>query len=358
MTEDSSIGITAAAESLPKHGLTDLQLVELYYKMALSRAIDERLWILNRQGKIPFIVTGEGHEAAQVGSAYALRPGEDWVLPYYRDLGVVLTLGMTPREVLLDAFARAEGPSSGGRQMPAHYSCPRLNIASVSSPVATQLPHAVGVALAAKYKGERTVAVCYFGDGATSKGDFHEALNFASIHKLPVIFFCENNGWAISVPVSKQMPVAHVADRAAAYNLPGVLVDGTDVLAVYAATREAVDRARAGAGPTLIEARVYRLGPHTSDDDDRRYRSEAERAEARQHDPLPRYERTLRAWGLLNDELVAEIRARVAREVADAEAFAVASPPPRPEEATLHVYASVPASWRLRRRLEEGWPWR
>jgi 2-oxoisovalerate dehydrogenase E1 component alpha subunit len=325
---------------LNTHGLSAPQLVELYQKMVLSRAIDDRLWVLNRQGKVPFIVSGQGHEAAQVGSAYALRPGEDWVLPYYRDLGVAVTLGMTPREVMLDVFARAEGPSSGGRQMPAHYSSRRLNIVSASSPVATQLPMATGVALAAKYKGERTVAVCYFGDGATSKGDFHEALNFAAIHKLPSIFFCENNGWAISVPVAKQMPVAHVVDRASAYNMPGVLVDGTDVLAVYAATRAAVERARAGEGPTLIEARLYRLTPHTSDDDDRRYRSDAERAEARQHDPLPRYERALRAAGVLNDGLVAEIQDRVTREIADAEQLAEASPPPRPEDATLHVYAS------------------
>jgi 2-oxoisovalerate dehydrogenase E1 component alpha subunit len=223
--------------------------------------------------------------------------------------------------------------------MPAHYSSRRLNIVSVSSPVATQLPQATGVALASKYKGERTVAVCYFGDGATSKADFHEALNFAAIHKLPSIFLCENNGWAISVPVAKQMPVAHVVDRASAYNMPGVLVDGTDVLAVYAATCAAVERARAGEGPTLIEARLYRLTPHTSDDDDRRYRSDSERAEARQHDPLPRYERALRAAGILNDGLVAEIQERVAREIADAEQFAEASPAPRPEDATRHVYA-------------------
>jgi 2-oxoisovalerate dehydrogenase E1 component alpha subunit len=312
----------------------------MYYKMALSRAVDERLGLLQRQGKIPFYVTGLGHEAAQVGSAYALRPGEDWVLPYYRDLGVVLTLGMTARDVFLDAFARAEGPSSGGRQMPAHYACPRLNIASVSSPVATQIPQATGVALAAKLKGERTVAVTYFGEGAASKGDFHEALSFAAIRTLPVIFFCENNGWAISVPASKQMPVPHVVDRASAYNVPGVLVDGTDVLAVYQATRQAVERARAGEGPTLIEAKLYRLGPHTSDDDDRRYRPEADRAEAKQHDPLPRFERALRARGVLNDALLTEVRERVAREIADAERYAEASPSPRPEDATKHVYAA------------------
>jgi 2-oxoisovalerate dehydrogenase E1 component alpha subunit len=330
---------SAQFRPLETHGLSDSRLVELYHKMALSRAIDDRLWVLNRQGKVPFIVSGQGHEAAQVGSAATLRPGEDWVLPYYRDLGVVITLGMTPREVMLDVFARADGPSSGGRQMPAHYSSRRLNVVTAGSAVATQLPQATGVALASKYKGERAVTVCYFGDGATSKGDFHEALNFAAIHKLPSIFFCENNGWAISVPVSKQMPVAHVVDRASAYNMPGVLVDGTDVLAVYAATRAAVERARAGEGPTLIEARLYRLTPHTSDDDDRRYRSEAEFAEARQHDPLPRFERALRAAGVLNDGLVDEIQTRVVREVEEAEQFAEASPPPRPEDAARHVYA-------------------
>jgi 2-oxoisovalerate dehydrogenase E1 component alpha subunit len=329
----------ARAEAVP-HGLTDIQLLDLYRLMALSRAIDERMWVLQRQGKLPFAVTGQGHEAAQVGSAYALRPGEDWVLPYYRDLGVVLTLGMTARDVFLDAFARADGPSSGGRQMPAHYACRRLNIVSVSSPVATQLPQAAGVALASKLKGERVVTACYFGDGATSKGDFHEALNFAAIHRLPVIFFCENNGWAISVPLSKQMPVAHVAERARAYNLPGEWVDGTDVLAVYTCMRAAVERARAGEGPTLIEARVYRLTPHTSDDDERRYRSDAERAEARQHDPLPRFERLLRARGLLDDALLATLQERIAREVSEAVACAEAAPPPAPSEALRHVYAA------------------
>src|SRR3954449_6548366 len=148
---------------LDARGLSAPQLIELYYKMALSRAIDDRLWVLNRQGKVPFIVSGQVHEAAQVGSAATLRPGEDWVLPYYRDLGVVVTLGMTPREVMLDVFARADGPSSGGRQMPAHYSSRRLNVVTAGSAVATQLPQATGVALASKYKGERAVTVCYFG---------------------------------------------------------------------------------------------------------------------------------------------------------------------------------------------------
>jgi len=340
MAQERSTSGRTRAGGLQTHGLTSPQLLELYYKMSLSRAIDERLWTLNRQGKISIVVTAQGHEAAQVGSAYALKPGEDWVLPYYRDLGVALTFGFTAREVFLDAFARADGPSSGGRQMPAHFASTRLNIASVSSPVATQIPHATGVALAAKIKGERTVAMTYFGEGATSKGDFHEAMNFAAIHHLPVIFFCENNGWAISTPPSKQMPVAHVADRASAYNMPGILVDGTDVLAVYGVTRRAAERARAGEGPTLIEARVHRLAPHTSDDDDRRYRSDADRAEARQHDPLPRYERALRAAGILNDESVEEIRDRVTREVAEAVEFAEASPAPNPADATRHVYAA------------------
>jgi len=311
-------------------------------EVALDAGVDaESLWAtVRRLAAAVTVVTAQGHEAAQVGSAYALKPGEDWVLPYYRDIGVALTFGFTAREVFLDAFARADGPSSGGRQMPAHFASPRLNIASVSSPVATQIPHATGVALAAKIKGERTVAVTYFGEGATSKGDFHEAMNFAAIHHLPVIFFCENNGWAISTPPAKQMPVAHVADRASAYNMPGILVDGTDVLAVYGVTRRAAERARAGEGPTLIEARVHRLAPHTTDDDDRRYRSDADRAEARQHDPLPRYERALRAAGILNDEAVEEMRDRVAREVAEAAEFAEASPAPNPLDATRHVYAA------------------
>ena len=246
-------------------GLTKEQLIDIYRKMLLSRAVAQRERMLNRMGKGPFAISGEGHEAAQVGSAYALTPGKDWVVPYYRDIGVALTIDQTARDLLLAFFSKAEDISSGGRNMPSHFSDPKLRIVSGSAPVGTQIPHAVGTAFASKLKGEDAVSMVFFGDGATSTGDCHEAMNFAGVHKLPVIFVCENNQYAISVHVSKQMAVQDVAVRAQGYGFPGLTVDGNDVLAVYRAAREAVDRARSGQGPTFIEAKTYRLVPHSSE---------------------------------------------------------------------------------------------
>lgn len=320
-------------------GLTKDDLINMYYTIVLSRLLDERMWVLNRQGVAPFVVSCQGHEGAQIGSAWALKPGEDFVLPYYRDLGVALCFGMTPREVMLGLLARGGDPCSGGKQMPAHYGYPRLKIISGSSPVATQIPHAAGIALATKIRREKAVAVAYFGDGATSKGDFHEGINFASVHKLPVIFFCENNGYAISVPLHKQMAVANVADRAFAYGIPGVTVDGGDVLAVYGATQEAVARARAGEGPTLIEAKVPRLTSHSSDEDEKRYRSPEEMEAARKMDPVVRFRQYLMDEGLLTEEMDKSIREEIMKEVDDATDYAINSSPPAPEEALTHVYA-------------------
>ncbi|MDP2948257.1 MAG: thiamine pyrophosphate-dependent dehydrogenase E1 component subunit alpha, partial [Chloroflexota bacterium] len=202
------------------------------------------------------------------------------------------------------------------------------------------IPHAVGIALASKLRGEKDVTIVYFGDGATSEGDFHEGLNFAAVRRLPVIFFCENNGYAISVPLSKQMAVANVADRAEAYGFPGITVDGNDVVAVYQATKAAVERARRGGGPSLIEARTYRLVPHSSDDDDRRYRSREEVEEWRGKDPLPRLKAYLQLLGALSHEQDDEIHRRVAREVDDATDFAEQSPYPQPEDALTNVYGA------------------
>ena len=237
-------------------GLNEGQLLDIYYKMLLSRAVSIRQRMLQRMGKGAITYSGEGHEAAQVGSAYALRPGQDWIFSYYRDVAVVLTIGMTARDVLMSFFARGEDISSGGRNMPSHFSHPELRIVSEGAPVATQVPHAVGTAFAAKLRGPDEVSIVYFGDGATSKGDTHEAMNFAGIHRLPVIFFCENNQYAISVHVSKQMALENVSLRAQGYGFPGLTVDGNDILAVYQASKEAVDRARSGDGPTFVEAKT------------------------------------------------------------------------------------------------------
>jgi 2-oxoisovalerate dehydrogenase E1 component alpha subunit len=311
----------------------------MYRFMLLTRALDERMWQLNRSGKAAFAVPSQGHEAAQIGAAFALRPGYDFTLPYYRGLAMVLVMGMTPTEILLAALARAADPNSGGRQMPSHYGCRRLRIVTQSSVVGTQVVHAAGVALAEKIRGGDAVAWTSFGEGSTSQGDFHEGVNFAAVHRLPVVFQCENNDYAISVPVSQQMAIRSVAERAAAYGIPGISVDGTDVFAMYAANRDAVARARAGGGPTLIEARCVRLLPHTSDDNDRTYRPAAELAELRSHDPVARFREELSELGVLDEPLDRALRAEVAREVDLATEEAERSPMPDPTTLTHHVYA-------------------
>jgi TPP-dependent pyruvate/acetoin dehydrogenase alpha subunit len=296
-------------------GLTADDLLAMYRYMLTARLCDEAAFRLNRQGKAPFVVPVSGHEGCQVGTAYALQRGRDIWLPYYRDLAVVLVAGFTPKDVFLGLFAKADDPSSGGRQMPSHWGSRRLGIMSHSSPIGTQIPHAAGIAYAAKYRGEETVAACWFGEGATSEGDWHEGLNFAGIHGLPVIFICENNHYAISVTQTKQMAVENVADRAAAYGFPGVVVEGSDTLACYAAMKQAVERARAGDGPTLIEAKTYRFFPHTSDDDDRTYRSREEVEEAKRNDPLLLFAAHLREHGIADDAELEGMRAETRADV-------------------------------------------
>jgi 2-oxoisovalerate dehydrogenase E1 component alpha subunit len=311
----------------------------MYRHMVRARVLDERMWVLNRQGRAPFVISCQGHEAAQVGIAMALRPGYDWLAPYYRDLAVTLVIGMTPRDHLLAVLARADDPNSGARQMPAHYGCRRLNIITGGSPVATQVLHAAGAALASKVRGEDAVAMTSLGEGSTSEGDFHEGLNFAAVHRLPLICVVENNGYAISVPWEKQGAIKDVAQRADGYGMPGVIVDGTDAVACYRAAVEAVDRGRRGDGPTLIEAKVSRLTPHSSDDDDRIYRSREEVADNKAHDCVVRLRHELEESGVLAPGDAAEIRAEAMREVDRALEEAEASPLPSPESALLHVYA-------------------
>ncbi|HUZ03157.1 MAG TPA: thiamine pyrophosphate-dependent dehydrogenase E1 component subunit alpha [Thermomicrobiaceae bacterium] len=321
-------------------GLTDADLLRMYEWMVLARSLDERMWLLNRGGQAAFVISGQGHEAAQVALASALQVGKDVLVPYYRDLGMALVFGLTPRDLMLSLLGKKGDPTSQGRQMPGHFSSRRLNIITGSSPVATQVLHGAGVALAAKLRGEDTVAMTCVGEGGTSEGDFHEALNFASIHHLPVIFVVENNGYAISVPQRKEMAVASVAERAAGYAMPGVTVDGLDPIATYVVAREAVDRARSGGGPTLIEAKVHRLTPHSSDDDDRTYRPAAELQEERAHDPIPMFRARLMELGVLSEQQEKEIRDRVKAQINDATEFAEQAPYPDPSELMLHVYGA------------------
>ena len=322
-----------------KLGLSEDDLRQMFRLMVTARLCDEAQFRLNRQGKAPFVVPVSGHEGCQVGTAWALERGKDRFVPYYRDMAVCLTAGMTPKEVFLGVFAKPEDPSSGGRQMPAHWGSRRLGIITGSSPIATQIPHASGIAYAMTYRGEDSVVGSWFGDGATSEGDWHEALNFAGVHKLPVIFVCENNLYAISVPLSKQMAVKDVADRAEAYGFPGVVVDGSDALACYEAMRTAVDRARKGQGPTLIECKTYRYHPHTSDDDDRTYRTREEVEEAKTKDPLLVFGRYLMEQGLIDEDGIESLRAELKEEVDRAVDEAWNAPDADPETALGHVFA-------------------
>ena len=320
-------------------GLSDKRLVDLYRQITLARALDERMWILNRAGRVSFVISGQGHEGAQVGIMAALTRGHDWMVPFYRSVAACLAFGMTPRDIMLGQFAKASDPSSGGRQMPAHYGSAEHNIYSTSSPVATQILHAAGIALAAKIRKTGQVAVTFMGEGASNQGDVHEGLNFAGIHRLPMILVVENNGYAISVPAEEELAVDDVAIRADGYGMPGVIVDGVDVLECYAAGVEAVRRARAGEGPTLIEAKVTRLTAHSSDDQQTKYRSEEELTSERALDPLPRFREQLREAGVLSEELEAEIAEENRRLVEDATEHAEAEPDPTADTAEYWVYA-------------------
>ncbi|MCY9004685.1 thiamine pyrophosphate-dependent dehydrogenase E1 component subunit alpha [Peribacillus frigoritolerans] len=320
-------------------GLNEETVLDMYRTMLLSRRIDERMWLLNRSGKIPFVISCQGQEAAQVGAAFALDRQKDYVLPYYRDVGVVLTFGMTAKDLMLSGFAKEEDPNSGGRQMPGHFGQKKNRIVTGSSPVTTQVPHAVGIALAGKMEGKDLVTFVTFGEGSSNQGDFHEGANFAGVHKLPVIFMCENNKYAISVPIEKQLSCENVSDRAIGYGMPGITVDGNDPLAVYAAVKEAADRARRGEGPTLVETVSYRLTPHSSDDDDRSYRTADEVAEAKTKDSIMTFGAYLKEVGIMNDDLEKQMNDEVMKIVNEATDYAENAPYPKAESAMNHVYA-------------------
>ncbi|TVY11756.1 thiamine pyrophosphate-dependent dehydrogenase E1 component subunit alpha [Paenibacillus cremeus] len=318
-------------------GLTDEQVLKMYTFMLLARRFDERALLLQRSGKIAFHISGIGQESAQVAAAFALRSHHDYFLPYYRDYTLVLAVGATVRELLLAAFSKAEDVN-GGRQMGGHFSYRKHHIVSGSSPVSTQVPHAVGMALSAKMRGEDRVAYTSFGEGSSNQGDVHESFNFAGVFKLPVIFMCENNQYAISIPAHKQL-AGRVVDRAAGYGFPGVRVDGTDVLEVYQAVREAKERALRGDGPTLIEAMLYRIPPHSTADDDMLYRTKEEVEAHKAKDGLTRFRQYLIECGVLNDELDGTISESITKEVNEATKYADGAPYPSPDSALRHVYA-------------------
>jgi 2-oxoisovalerate dehydrogenase E1 component alpha subunit len=327
------------------NALTNEQLVAIFRTMLMQRTLENRGFQLNRQGKIPFASASEGHEAVQAGAAMAFERGKDILVPYYRDLGLALGIGITPYEVLLSLFARA-ADHSGGRQFPHHYANRRAGFQTISSVIAAQLPHAVGAAYALQYRGEADRAVLTtFGDGSTSEGEWHESLNFASIHKLPVVFLCENNEWAISTPLAKQMAQPDIYKRAEGYGIPGLAVNGMDPLACYEAVHEAMTRARTGGGPTLVEAKCYRFLAHTTNDDDRTYRSRDEVLERRKEDPVPCFERLLIERGILDDAGAEALKRGVLEEANDATDSAEAMAYPTADDLFEKVYAESWQPW-------------
>jgi 2-oxoisovalerate dehydrogenase E1 component alpha subunit len=331
--------------TLERHGLADEQLRWMMRNMLLQRTLDNRGFQLNRQGKIPFATGSEGHEGVHAGSALAFVRGQDVLVPYYRDIGLCLGIGMDPLQALLGMFARA-ADVSGGRQFPNHYTNHRIGLMSISSIIAAHLPHAVGAAYAMKFRKQNGRAVlATFGDGATSEGEWHESVNFAAVHGLPIVFLCENNEWAISTPREAQMAIADVVQKADGYGLPGALVDGSDPIATYAAVKTALDRARAGGGPTLVEAKCYRFLSHTTDDDDRTYRSREEIERHRHLDPVPRFERVLVEFGIATSEDVSAMKREVLSLVNELTDRAEALPYPAPSDLYTNVYEGTHEPW-------------
>jgi len=319
-------------------GLTDDEVIEMYRLMLLTRRVDDRMFALQRQGRAAFVLGSSGHEGVQVASVFALDKQRDWILPYYRDMGVALAWGFTPLEVFLAVFAKRDDPSSGGRQLPSHWSEPDRNVFTQSSVIGTQFPHAAGIAHGLKLKGAGGVAVVYGGEGATSEGDWHEAMNWAGIHDLPLICVIENNQYAISVPTEEEV-AGQIADRAKGYGFAGHLIDGNDPFEVLQTMREAVDRARSGGGPSLIEAETYRYYAHTSDDNDALYRSRDEVERWRKKDPLGRLKQYLIEHRLLTETRESEIDDEVVSVLARAVEKAEAAP--NPDQPATHVYARL-----------------
>ncbi|MBI3326452.1 MAG: pyruvate dehydrogenase (acetyl-transferring) E1 component subunit alpha [Nitrospinae bacterium] len=285
----------------------------LYRTMVLARQLDRRMLALQRQGRLGTFAPIIGQEASQVGSAFALEP-TDWMIPSFRETAAYIVRGLPLKHILLYYMGREEGNAipEGQRNLP------------VAIPVASQLPHAVGIALAAKIRHDPCATLAYFGDGATSEGDFHEACNFAGVFQLPLVFLCQNNQYAISYPRKRQTWARTLAQKAIAYGFDGLQVDGNDLLAVYVATRDALSRAKAGNGPTLIESVTYRLGLHTTADDPSKYRTKAEEEEWQKKDPIPRFREYLKDKGLWDDawqaRLEEEVEAEMQRAVEEAEA--------------------------------------
>jgi pyruvate dehydrogenase E1 component subunit alpha len=322
-----------------KPPINDQETLTLYQKMVFVRLADQRGLLLQRQGRFGTYAPLWGQEACQIGSAYVLQRG-DWVFPAFRELGATLMMGVALKDFMLYWM----GNEMGSR-------APKgINLLPVSVPVGSHIPHAVGAAWAAKIKGDKIVALAYFGDGATSKGDFHEALNFAGVFKTPTVFFCQNNQFAISVPRSKQTASATIAQKAIAYGFDGIQIDGNDLFAVITATREAVDKARSGGGPTLIEGVTFRFGPHTTADDPTKYRTDEEIERWKPLDPMVRLRSYLKGKGLWSDEVETRMTEDAQKEIDQAVKDAEAIPAPELKEIFEYVFAEMTPP--LREQLE------
>ena len=326
------------ASKLPA-GLTTEDLVDYFKRLVLVRTTDERIWALNRQGKVPIAASSQGHEAAQLGSLLAAeKDGQCFLFPYYRDLALKMAAGLTPTQVMLSFMGKEGDPYSNGRQFPLQGADLPHRVIQISNVVSAGLTQATGYALGCKMLGDATVVLVYFGDGGSSQGEAHEAMNFAGVHRLPIVFICENNRYAISVPQSSQMNIEDVASRASSYGFPGFTIDGMEMVQCYEATREAVNHARTQ-GPVLLEMKVERFMPHTTDDDDRRYRPEGEVETARHRDPVATFAAFLTELGALTSKQVEELKEQALQAVDDATEAAEAAVPP--DASTLYdmVYA-------------------
>jgi 2-oxoisovalerate dehydrogenase E1 component alpha subunit len=323
--------------------LSSDELLGLYRNMLAARAIDERLGTLQRLGKTSFVAPSAGHEAAQVAIAASVRARHDWIFPYYRDAyGLMWALGVPGAELFGQAMATRADPSRG-RQMPAHPGSGPFKVFTTASAIASHIPPAVGAAISMKLQNTGEVAVATFGDGATSEGDFHAGINFAGVQGAPIVFVCQNNRLAISVDYHKQTASDTIAEKARAYGMPGYYVDGMDALACLYVMREALERARSGVGPSLVEMLVYRYGPHSSADDDSRYRPREEVDAWRKRDPIQRMRAFLTREGLLDEPKNEELRQAVTQEVAAAAKVAEEAGPPPVEWLLEDVYKETPA---------------
>lgn len=328
-------------KKLAESGLSKDELIEAYAHVLRGRRLDERLWQLTRIGKASFNISGQGHEVGQVAMALAFKPEKDYFLPYYRDMTACMVWGMSTTDILLGTFGKEADPSSHGRQMPNHYGSKKHNIVSHSSTVSTQFPLATGVAYGALLGQKYYVTLSTTGEGSANQGEVHEAMNFAGVKNLPLIFVVENNGYAISVGVKEQYANETMAQRASAYGFLGMRVNGNDFTETYLAFKQVVEDARKGKGPALIEMMVTRLTSHSADDDHTIYRSKEEIAGLKEADGLIFFEKQLIEEGYLTREDMTEMDAAIKKEINEATDEAEAMPDPKPESILEHVYADT-----------------